>query len=87
MKGISNKASLNLLFPLLPVETSKLIIIPFRFFCHQASNIDVNAQETFLPNSGGQYQFGVLSSVYNPNPSLSLGLEAGIQDDVGDWSN
>ena len=69
------------------VEISKLIIISSGFFCYQASNIDVNAQETVLLNSGGYYQLGVLSSVYNPNPSLALGLEAGIQDDVGDWSN
>ena len=69
------------------VEISKLIIISSGFFCYQASNNDVNAQETVLLNSGGWYQFGVLSSVYNPNPSLALGLEAGIQDDVGDWRN
>ena len=66
---------------------SELIIIPFGFFCPHASNIDVECSETVLPNSGGYYQLGVLSSVYNPDPSLELGLEAGIQDDVGDWSN
>ena len=69
------------------VEISKLIIISSGFFCYQASNIDVNAQETVLLNSGGYYQLDVLSSVYNPDPSLELGLEAEIQDEVGDWSN
>ena len=69
------------------VEISKLIIISSGFFCYQASNIDVNAQETVLLNSGGYYQLGVLSSVSSPNSSLALVLEAGIEDDVGDWSN
>ena len=63
------------------------IIISSGFFCHQASKIDVNALETVLLNSGGYYQLGVLSSVCDPNSSLALGVEAGIEDDVGDWSN
>ena len=69
------------------VEISKLIIISSGFFCYQASNIDVNAQETVLLNSGGYYQLGVLSSVCDPNSSLALDVEAGVQDDVGDRSN
>ena len=68
------------------VEIWNQIIISSGFFCYQASNIDVNAQETVLLNSGGYYQLGVLSSSQSQSIPRA-GLEAGIQDDVGDWSN